>query len=229
MVTDHKQFWEKKILAWEEGRYGPPSEGRRLLEDIANRSSASLRFRLDITRQLLGPFVEGMRVVEVGCGSGLLAEDILAMGAVSYTGYDIAEAAVARARKRIEKKGIEGKTCFEARGVMDLPNFEADIVFSLGLLDWLNDEELESLFRADGSAHYLHSIAEKRTSISQLLHRIYVHLAYGRRTGSYVPRYYCVAELEPLIRRYNPVDVKVFRHPRLSFGALITNLPIDGL
>jgi SAM-dependent methyltransferase len=228
MVVDPKQFWEQKILTWEEGRYGVPSEGSPLLESAANRTSASLRFRMDITRQLLASFVSGKHVVEVGCGSGLLAGEILAMGAVSYTGYDIAEAAVTRARKRAEDLGVGEKAHFRVSSVTDLPSLDTDIVFSLGLLDWLNDEELEALFKAGGKADYLHAIAEKRTSFAQLLHRVYVHLAYGYRTGSYVPRYYTLTALEPLLQRYNRAKVNVFRHPNLSFAALISSLPLEG-
>lgn len=226
MTVDPKQFWEKKILTWERGRYDAPREGATLLESVANRSSGSLRFRLDITRQLLAPYVAGKHVVEVGCGSGLLAMDILDKGAASYTGYDIAEIAVTEARRRVEGTKSGQRARFEVCSVMELPKLEADIVFSLGLLDWLTDEELDALFKATGSSDYLHAISEKGRSLAQWLHRAYVHLSYGRRTGSYVPRYYSVAWLEPLIQRHNPADVNVFRHPSLSFGALVSSLPI---
>ncbi len=227
MVVDPRQFWEQKILTWEEGRYGSTLEGRTLLESAANRSSASLRFRMAVAKQLLRPFVAGKHVVEIGCGSGLLAKDILAMGAVNYTGYDIAEAAVIQAKIRARDNHIEDKAYFEVRSVMDLSDLKADIVISLGLIDWLNDDELEILFKSGRSAQYLHAIAEKRPSISQFLHRIYVYLAYGHRTGSYVPRYYTVTELKSRIQRYNPKDVRIFRHSKLSFGTFISDLPID--
>jgi predicted TPR repeat methyltransferase len=227
MTTDPKEFWEKKILGWEHGRYELPSKGSTLIERLANQSSDSLRFRLNVTCKLLRRHVENKKVVEIGCGSGLLAEPLLALGARSYTGYDIAENAVAEAKGRAKLNGLSNKAAFHVKRVSELPSLDADIIFSLGLVDWLTNIELDALFRAGGRADYLHAIAESRLSISQMLHRIYVHLAYGHRTGSYVPRYYKVAELEKMIQQYKQAQVHVFRHPKLSFGALISSLPLD--
>ncbi|MBT5108905.1 MAG: class I SAM-dependent methyltransferase, partial [Rhodospirillaceae bacterium] len=44
------------------------------------------------------PHVKGRRIVELGCGSGLLARDLLACGALSYQGFDISPIAIDRAR-----------------------------------------------------------------------------------------------------------------------------------
>jgi hypothetical protein len=70
---DSKQFWEDKILTWEDGRYGEEVKAGSWLERIANRASGSLRFRLTITKELLASHVKGKHIVELGCGSGFLA------------------------------------------------------------------------------------------------------------------------------------------------------------
>src|SRR5438034_10077823 len=99
MIVDPKQFWEAKLVAWEHGRYGQPDRPG-LLEWIANRSSMSLRYRVAITPELLKPFLAEKRVVELGCGSRLLAGKLIESGAASYRGIDIAAPAIGIARER---------------------------------------------------------------------------------------------------------------------------------
>jgi SAM-dependent methyltransferase len=223
MVVDPKHFWEAKLLAWEHGRYGHPDRPG-MLEWIANRSSMSLRFRIAITPELLKPFLAGKRVVEVGCGSGLLAGALIASGAASYLGIDIAEAAIGKARERYDDH--DSRIKFQVGSVTHMPRLAADLVISLGLFDWLTDGEIADLFRKSGAADFFHAIAERRPGFQQSLHRAYVQLAYGYRAGSYRPRYLNCNDIKcraiAAVRR----PVYVYRSRRLSFGALISSLPI---
>ena len=221
---DPRSFWEDKIVDWEDGRYGGVEASSKALERIADKSSASLRFRLKFTRELLLPKVKDKSVIEIGCGSGFLTADIIRSGAANYVGFDIAESAIARAKKISKEAGIADKAEFIRSDLESLDILQADIVFSLGLLDWLRDDELDHLFRISVDAHWLHAIAERRASPSQWLHRIYVHLAYGHRTKGYVPRYYAPGEIEAIAQRYNSRQVRIFRDPRLSFGAMLSTL-----
>ena len=97
-VFDICEFWDERILGWEEGRYGEPRFGATWLERLANRASGSLRFRLDAAREILDAHVRGKRVLEVDCGSGLLAECIVKAGADTYTVIDLAPSAIENAR-----------------------------------------------------------------------------------------------------------------------------------
>jgi SAM-dependent methyltransferase len=225
-VINPREFWEGKILAWEANRYGPAAADDPWLERLARRLSGSLRARLAITQELLTPHVAGKRVVELGCGSALLAEALVTAGATSYTGYDIAASAIDHARRRIAGTPAASKIRLELADVGSLPRLQADIVFSLGLFDWLSPAEIDSVFAAGGDAHYLHAISEKRPSLSQYLHRLYVYLSYGHRTGSYVPRYHSVREIEIHAAKHNGRPLRVYRDRRLSFGALLTTLPL---
>lgn len=223
--VEPKEFWENKILDWETGRYKRTGRSASLLESVANRASMSLRFRLATAIRLLAPHVEGRRVVELGCGSGLLATHLIALGTASYQGFDFAANAVELASRRAAEDGISDRARFEVCAVADLGSLEADIVVSLGLFDWLDDDELDTIFRVSGEADYLHAIAERSATPTQWLHRLYVHLAYGHRTGSYVPRYYSTAEIEDIIRRHGAKPMRVVRARRISFGAILTSLP----
>ena len=224
MPVDPKQFWEDKLLTWEQGRYGKPERPLGPLEWIANRSSTSLRYRVAIVPELLRPFLAGKRVVELGCGSGLLAARLIEYGAASYLGMDIAETAIRRARE--SHSGRDARIAFSVGGVADLQPLAADLVMSLGLFDWLRDDEIANVFAKSGAADFLHAIAERRPGVQQWLHRAYVQLAYGYRTESYRPRYFTCERIEALAIAAVPRPLYVYRHRQLSFGALISSLPV---
>jgi SAM-dependent methyltransferase len=226
MNVDPRGFWEEKILRWEADRYGEGSPGAGWLERLARRASRSLRARQAAAREILAGQVEGRRVVELGCGSGLLAEALIEAGAASYLGLDIARNAVEGARERTQSSPHSGRIRFEVADVSARPRLDADLVFSLGLFDWLTLPQIEGVFAASGDSEYLHAIAEKRVSLSQYVHRAYVFLSYGHRTGGYVPQYYSAAAIAVRAAPHNPRPVHVFRSPSISFGALVTTLPL---
>jgi len=220
-----KSFWEEKIFTWEENRYKEKVSSASTFECLASRLSGSLRFRRQFALQYLVPHVEGQRIVELGCGSGFLAEELIKHGAVSYFGFDIAQNAIDVANRRTKAANLGSQINFKCVSVDSLPSMEVDVVFSLGLLDWLTDVQLNTLFAHFHSTHYLHSIAEKRLSLQQLIHKFYVNITYGYRTGNYVPRYYDVGFIKRIINPHSSKPIQVIRHPKLGFGAFLTTLP----
>ena len=224
--VDPKIFWEEKILKWEEGRYFlKRGDKHSLLESSANFLSNSLRFRMKMAMDLLRPHIEGKRVVELGCGSGLLTKLIIDAKVQSYLGIDITESAINLARQRSQINGIKAKASFQIGSINSLPLPPADIYFSLGLLDWLTDDQLSFLFTNTMKADFLHSFSEKRISLSQSLHRFYAQLAYGKRTGAYIPRYFSVDEIKRLSIKKNQRSFFIIRNSKLNFAAIMTSLP----
>lgn len=225
-MVDAQDFWERKILNWEQNRYQTTS-GSSLLERVAGKASDSLRFRLDCGLRMVAPHCEGKRIVELGCGSGLLAENLIQAGAASYRGIDFAAGAIERAKQRVAAAGLDDNIAFEAADVGSLGPLNADIVFSLGLLDWFTLDQIKHVYEISGPADSLHAFSEFRQTPSQWLHRLYVTVSYGYKTGAYRPRYYKVAELEPLIAAAGGKPVRVLRDRRLSFGMILTSLSGD--
>ena len=227
MSFNIKDFWDNKILEWECGRYNLNTSKNKPLEMIADLVSKSLRFRLKITKELLKPHIKGKAIIEIGCGSGLLTKFLHDNGAKYYQGFDISENAISQAIKIANQNKIKNFAKYQVCTVSNLPKLNGDIVFSLGLLDWLNDYELDILFKSTENKKYFHAIAEKSLHPSQLIHRLYVYLSYGYKTKGYKPRYYNVEKLQKMITKYNNNDkINVYRNKKLSFGALISNLSI---
>lgn len=223
---DRRAFWEQKILGWEAGRYRQGQGEPGLLNRIADWSSDSLRFRLQYAVEVLAPHVQGARVLDLGCGSGLLAEGLLAAGAASYTGVDLADNAIARATARVAEAGLSDRAHFRTGGIVAGEPYDADVVVSLGLTDWLTDAELEVMYERSGAAHFLHAFAERQASPVQWAHRAYCWSAYGWRNGGYVPRYFELADVASRIRAHHDRPVQVLRHRRLTFGTFLTSLPM---
>ncbi len=223
-AIDPKIFWEEKILGWEDSRYGDRSRG--WMEKIAGRASSSLRFRIRAAVALLAPSIAGRDVVELGCGSGLLAEQLMDLGARGYRGIDISEKAIARARERVAASRHAEAIRFEAGPVSGLPPLGAAVIFSLGLFDWLTPAEIDHVFRAGCEGHYFHAIAERRRSLQQMIHRLYVHLSYGHRCAGYVPQYHTVGEIAAVASRHGLPAPNIYRDDRMSFGIFVTDLPL---
>ena len=221
-----KDFWEKKIIGWEDGRYHN-IEATDAVEGLADKASNSLRFRMKTALRLLAPHVAGKTVVEIGCGSALLAEELIALGAKSYLGYDFAEVALRRGSQRLEMAGVSDRARLEVADVTALKTIEADLVFSLGLFDWLSLDDIEHIFECSQGVIFLHAIAEKRFSIQQLVHRLYVQFAYGYKSGRYRPRYFSIDEIAGIARRHGVDQIYAFRNRKLSFGALLTSFPVS--
>lgn len=216
-MLDAKTFWDRKIIAWEDSRYGGAASG---VERIAGTVSASLRFRLEAAFARLAPHVAGRDLVELGCGSALLADRLLAAGARSYLGIDISDAAIARAMARHR----DGRAQFRAAPVTALAPLGDALVFSLGLFDWLTPDEIAHVFAVGQQGNYLHAVSERRRSLQQLVHRAYVHFSYGRRTG-FRPAYHSVGQMTALLAQAGLPPARIWRHPALSFGMFLSDLP----
>ena len=219
-----KDFWEKKIIGWENGRYAFEKTNLSTLENVSDKLSSSLIFRQKFAIELLKPVIKGAKVVELGCGSGLLTQTVFDLGCAHYTGYDISENAIKRAKDLVSNRSIAKNVEYFASDVSEIKNNNPDIVFSLGLLDWLNNDEIKKIFLKFDNSKHLHSISENRKfNIYIFMHKIYVYLSYGFKSNGYKPTYHSKTDIEKLYynKKYNTIGA--FRDKKLKFGAFIKN------
>jgi 2-polyprenyl-3-methyl-5-hydroxy-6-metoxy-1,4-benzoquinol methylase len=228
MTIDKKFFWENKIIEWEDIRYKNISQNQNFFEKFVNITNKTLTSRLNTTLKILKPLVKNKKVVELGCGSGFLAKEIIQSGAKSYTGYDISENAISRAIDLSKKYNYHDKTNFYPKSILQISLLEADYVFSLGLTDWLDDDELKHLFEISKNSENLHSISEDKKSFSQLLHKTYVFLSYSRKTNGYAPRYLKSKKISKLLKINTKKEIFEYRDKNMSFGLLLSTFPING-
>lgn len=204
-MTDRRSFWDKKILVWEQNRY----QTNKII-------SKSVATRMDQAIFILSHF-HGKKVLEVGCGSGILASQLKERKIYSnYYGVDISGVAIDTALKR----EIKGAT-FEQGSIESLPNeivSEADIIISLGLIDWLTSDELDKLVKISKNKLFLHSFSKKETSLRQLGHQIYTLLLYGIKYKGYTPSYHREYQL------LNLFHGEILNIEGMSFGSFITNI-----
>ncbi len=223
---DPRDFWNRKILTWEKDRYEPARAGSSVLEAWAKRFSG-LPARMANARKFLLPRVAGRDVVELGCGSGLLAEEMIDAGAKSYRGFDVSDGAVAAATARVTASGLADRISFTVGDVSKLPALKADIVYSLGTLDWLTPEQIQAVFRLSAQSEFLHSFSERSASPWRYAHALYVYVSYGHSTGAYVPQYHSMAQLQGWAKPFVNRPLNVFRDPAMRFGAFVTTFPTN--
>jgi 2-polyprenyl-3-methyl-5-hydroxy-6-metoxy-1,4-benzoquinol methylase len=216
-----REFWDAKILQWEQEKYSPVLGLRARLDP--NRS---VKTRLDVAARILKSTVQGKTVVELGCGSALLAERVIAWGAASYSGFDISAAAIESAQKRIGKSEVAEKVTLTRASIEEIGEQKSGVVFSLGLLDWLSPDVIQSMSSQLVGECVFHSFSEKLFSVSQLLHRAYVFGKYGYADARYVPQYYSRQEILRMLGDSCP-EAHFYRDPAMSFGCFVSNFSIQ--
>jgi 2-polyprenyl-6-hydroxyphenyl methylase/3-demethylubiquinone-9 3-methyltransferase len=112
------------------------------------------RFRVHLIAEWLGDRVKGARVVDLGCGGGLLAQSMLAGGA-SVVGIDLSHGSVRAARQH-----LDGRSLFAQGDVCKAPLSSgcADIVLLADVLEHLHEpdaalHEAARLLRPGGLAY----------------------------------------------------------------------------
>ena len=144
------KFWEKKILMWETLRYS----NWLILYPL----SWTVRSRLNRSFNIIKKRVEpSWSVLELGCGSGVLAKKIYKLFA-SYQGVDIAKNAIESAKIKIDSPNVN----FIASNVLDITYEEYNLTIFLGLTDWLDESQMLKLFNKINSPNILFSYTETR-------------------------------------------------------------------
>lgn len=210
-MLSKRKFWNQKILSWERSKY----EIKHKFYDV-NRS---VKQRLLLATSVIHQMPEGTNLLELGCGSGQLWKNIRLLK-LNYKGVDFSKIAINTFKKRIQTSKVASPVSLFCENCLENKH-AANIVISLGLLDWLSYKEIKKLSGNYRNMWYLHSFSEKRFSLAQILHRLYVFMSYGYKTESYRPNYY---KAQYLLNLFGP-QAKIYRDSKLSFGGFIYNLP----
>lgn len=212
-----KEFWDQKILRWEKEKYLDKS----LLLDV----NSSVKFRMVLTKKILSKISKNKTLLEIGCGSALLLNNLKKMGVKKYIGIDISSEAIKKAEIKAKKiNGIEFQ--FINADVSKIKSINVDIFFSIGFLDWISIEEIKEMNSKISSKFFFHSFSEKRFSFVQMLHKLFVYTKYGYKSKGYQPQYYHPNQIIECFSN-NQVNLDFFREKKLSFGTLVYDLPFQ--
>jgi 2-polyprenyl-3-methyl-5-hydroxy-6-metoxy-1,4-benzoquinol methylase len=180
-LRDISKYWEKKILKWETLRYSKWlifSPFSWTIRSRFNKSASVIKQRA----------ISSWSVLELGCGSGILAAEI-GNQLSRYCGVDIAHNAIEAARRKNQLSHAK----FVTMDVLEFPIEEYDLTLFLGLTDWLEENQLKKLFSKIQSTHIFFSYTETRV-VSKISPYLYYRKMidqnvqeynYGARTFSF--------------------------------------------
>ena len=128
-MEDVREHFQKKASSFDD-LY---EEDRPLQRFLRPGLSARREFALAVVREHGSP-----RVLDVGCGSGRVGEEIIAAGAAEYVGIDFSEPMLDLARRRLGRFGERARL---VQGDFLLAEFELpfEVVLLLGVFDYTPD------------------------------------------------------------------------------------------
>ncbi len=212
-----KDYWDKSIIEWENSMRGQRVDS--FIEKLAAPFRIFVKHRAEMCLNILKPFAEGRRVLDLGCGSAFF--DFLLYDQAKpkhITGIDISGNAVQRARAMAEARNLTEKFTFiEADGaITGIP--EADITVGLGFLDYLTLVEVKKIFNNVKSQYFLFSFCEPRFSLLRYVHILY--LLFQRCPKHF---YYTKAEIQGCIPdKFDKIHF--INDKKLSFACIVHNL-----
>lgn len=176
-MISQKEYWDKKIKEWSKASYQRRTTRLNLLEMMANLFRGPIMGRMKVALRVVGQKARGKIIADFGCGLGDFCFRILKYQPKMVIGFDISTVAIKAARKTAQKKKVTQLVKFihaDVGQMEKLPEF--DIAVGLGFIDYLTKEELTRLFRLMGRKSYLFSFFEKRLSLRNLFHEVYIRL-----------------------------------------------------
>lgn len=203
-----ENFWINSAPQWESRRYHSLFSGLVF---------SSLRYRRNYLLFILNQLPSATRVLELGCGSGLLYSELDNRQRFQYTGVDVSPEAIAAANRNFPEAEW---LCDVAENIKDR---KFDYVISAGLLDWISDDAIRAIAENNKTSRHVHSFSENLIGTSTTAHKLFARLISRQAGIRYEPRKF---EIGKLIKTLSPLEgLNIVRNRKLSFGAFIHNLP----
>lgn len=174
-MLSQKDYWDQKIKEWSEASY--EKKTNRPIERLANLFRRGVTGRMEVALKFIGPQARGKVILDMGCGRGDFCFGLLNYQPQKVIGMDISGVAIKEAKKRAKEKDLRKEIEFiqgDLTQVGKLPEF--DIVVGLGFIDYFNEKELQRLFKLLAGRLFFFSMFEKKLSLLNLLHAVYVRI-----------------------------------------------------
>jgi cyclopropane fatty-acyl-phospholipid synthase-like methyltransferase len=224
-TSESGRYWKEHVLSWEAGAY---YKDRRTRPSFWDRISAIFRgramyVRMDAALQLVSPHLAGLNVLDIGCGSGRFAFELLAAGAERVVGIDVSPAAIEAADAQRRQSPSAERLEFRVMDVT-LPGAElppVDLITALGVIEYFDARELAALLGSFNSRYFLidfpDSEGRKRDRLTWYLRQVYLRV--NRCPGVYL---YSQDEFRRMAAEHGYEAVRFARRSTFDFA---TNLP----
>lgn len=175
-MPGQKEYWDKKISEWSYASYGK-KKNVGLIEKIATYFR-SVDARKEIALKLVGSKANNKIVMDIGCGLGEFTFSLLMrFKPKKIIAYDISEIAIKNAKKNARDLKVIEKIDFRLADIASLKELPAfDLAVGLGFIDYLKPQQLKHLFNLIGNRPFLFSYFEKKLSLFNLMHKMYITL-----------------------------------------------------
>jgi ubiquinone/menaquinone biosynthesis C-methylase UbiE len=112
--------------------------GNWYYKDMDILSYYSFNVRKD---KILKMITNGGRVLDVGCGPGIMLKDLVVDRGAEFHGIDISDRMIEEARKMADRMPAKGKVSFSVGGAekLDFPDDYFDLVLAMGLVEYLDE------------------------------------------------------------------------------------------
>ena len=175
-MSGQKEYWDKKISEWSYASYGKKKK-IGLTEKVAT-FFRSVDARKEAALKLVGPKSNNKIVIDMGCGLGEFSYGLLMRyKPKKVIAYDISDIAIKATKKNAQELKIKDKMEFEVADIAELkqlPSF--DLVVGRGFIDYLKPAQLIHLFNLIQHKPFLFSYFEKKISLFNLMHKVYITL-----------------------------------------------------
>ena len=183
-TSDSGKYWKEHVLSWEAGAYYKDRDTRPSFWD---RTSSIFRgramyVRMEAALQLVSAHVGGLRVLDIGCGSGRFAFELLEAGAQHVTGVDVSPAAVEAANARRGQSSSADRLDFMVMDLTDpdvsLP--QVDLITALGVIEYFDARALSALLGKFNTRYFLIDFPDaegrKRDRLTWYLRQVYLRV-----------------------------------------------------
>jgi cyclopropane fatty-acyl-phospholipid synthase-like methyltransferase len=224
-TSESGKYWKEHVLSWEAGAYYKDRSARPAFWDRLSSifRGKAMYVRMDAALQLVSPHLAGRHVLDIGCGSGRFAFQLLAAGAERVVGFDVSPAAIEAAEARRRQSPSADRLEFRVMDVT-LPSAElppVDLITALGVIEYFDALELSALLGRFNSRYFLidfpDSEGRKRDWLTWYLRQVYLRV--NRCPGVYL---YSQDEFRRMAAEHGYEAVRFARRSAFDFA---TNLP----
>jgi SAM-dependent methyltransferase len=217
---DRAKYWDNKIRRWAESSY---DEDR---DDTMAKLRTSIDARKNEAMKLLDKhYDDTFSLLDLGCGAGQFVIEVAKRGWLSFGhGWDFAEDGIKFADELRDAEGLPPEEVqFKVAGV-DEEWPDVDVITGLGLLDWLDEDQIDDLFSRLKGRKFIFSFSEQDNSLAEIVHRVYLVWRLKLRKDNVRAYHHKRQFFFDLAKKYDLGELHVHEAKEMRFGRLLHNL-----